>query len=596
MHIPFKKQWAAVLLLGAASLAACTKALDQQPQASATNAAVFGSEAGLKLYTTSLYDILPDINTPFRTDCNLSDFGAVTTVPDFIRAGVYTPQSEAASNWSWKSLRNVNYFIVNNVNPAVPQATRDNYTAIARFFRAFFYFEKVKRYGDVPWISHPLTVDDSLLMAPRDSRVLVMDSVIADLDWAASHIIAGEDATRSTITQNVILGFKSRVCLFEGTYRKYRGDKTTSTDLLTQAAAAAKAVIDGAKFSLNQGTLAYRNLFISAAPVASEIMLADVASSSLGKYNDANWFYTSATYGNRFSFTRDFINTYLMTDGTPFTSVAGHDTMTLAHETQNRDLRLAQTIRTPGYTRINSGKTQAAPPVFSYTYTAYQPIKWCLDDMTLDAGANNTNSVSVMRYAEILLNYAEATAELGTMNATIWQQTIGALRTRAGIANANTLPTVVDPYMSTRYYSDVTSAPLMEIRRERGIELALEGFRFMDLTRWAHGELLLNKWNGMYVPALNVPMDLNADGVMDVCFYKDTAPANPVAGVTYVNVGAMVGGVTNPQRLSNDTYGELHWQDATTRVFQPFMYVYPLPLTALQLNPNLKQNTGWDNL
>lgn len=597
MHIPLKKQWAAVMLSGAALLAACTKALDQQPQASATNAAVFGSEAGLKLYTTSLYDILPDINTPFRTDCNLSDFGAVTTVPDFIRTGVYTPQSEAAGNWNWKPLRNVNYFIVNNVNPAIPQATRDNYTAIARFFRAFFYFEKVKRYGDVPWISHPLAVDDSLLYAKRDSRVLVMDSVIADLDWAASHITAGEDATRSTITQNVILGFKSRVCLFEGTFRKYRGNALPgSTDLLTQAAAAAKAVMDGGKFSLNQGTLAYRNLFISPAPVSSEVMLANVASSTLGKYNDANWFYTSATYGNRFSFTRDFINTYLMTDGTPFTSIAGHDTMTLAHETRNRDLRLAQTIRTPGYTRINSGKVQAAPPVFSYTYTAYQPIKWCLDDMTYDAGANNTNSIPVMRYAEILLNYAEAMDELNQMSATVWQQTIGALRTRAGIANANAVPTAIDPYMQSTYYPDVTKATTMEIRRERAIELALEGFRWMDLTRWAHGDLLLKKWNGMYVPALNVPMDLNADGVMDVCFYKDTTPANPVAGVTYVNVGATVGGVVNPQRLSNDTYGELHWQDATSRTFQSFMYVYPLPLTALQLNTNLTQNEGWDKL
>ncbi|MFB6456417.1 RagB/SusD family nutrient uptake outer membrane protein [Chitinophaga sp. Hz27] len=593
MHIPFKKQWAAVII-GAAALAGCTKSLDQSPQASATRDAVFGSEAGLKLYTTSFYDILPDINTPFRTDCNLSDLGAINTVPDYIRPGVYSAQVEAKSNWSWTALRNVNYFIVNNNNPAIPVATRDNYTALARFFRAYFYFEKIKRYGDVPWLSKPLAVNDSLLYAKRDSRVLVMDSVIADLDWAASHIIDGEDATRSTITQNVILGFKSRVCLFEGTYRKYRNDSLPgSGDLLTQAAAAAKAVMDNGKYSLNQGNQSYRNLFISATPVTSEIMLADITSSTLGKMNDANWFFTSATYGNRFSFTRDFINTYLQQDGTAFTDVPGHDTMTFAHETQNRDLRLGQTIRLAGYSRVNSGKTQAAPPVFSYTYTGYQPIKWCLDDMYYDAGALNTNSISLMRYAEILLNYAEAKAELGQMDGTVWVQTIGALRTRAGIANANNLPVTVDAYMKSRYYPDVTNAPLMEIRRERAIELCLEGFRWMDLVRWAHGDLLLKKWNGLYVPALNVPMDLNADGVLDVCFYQTTPPANPIPGVTYINVGPTLGGVTNPQQLANGTYGELHWQDATNRIFQSYMYVYPLPLTAIQLNPNLSQNQGW---
>ncbi|HEY0273372.1 MAG TPA: RagB/SusD family nutrient uptake outer membrane protein, partial [Chitinophaga sp.] len=343
MYLPYKKQWAAVLM-GAALLAGCTKSLDQSPQASATKDAVFSSEAGLKLYTTSFYDILPDINTPYKTDCNLSDYGATTSVPDFIRANVYNSRLE--NSWNWKDLRNVNYFIVNNNDPAVPQAIRDNYQGLARFFRAYFYFEKVKRYGDVPWIGHPLAVNDSALYAGRDSRVLVMDSVIADLDFAASHITAVDDASRSTITQTVVNGFKSRVCLFEGTYRKYRHDSLPgSKDLLQQAAAAAKAVMDAGTYSLNQGTLAYRNLFISAAPVSSEVMMANVASTTLGKMNDANWYFTSATYGSRFSFTRDFVNTYLNTDGTPFTSMPGHDTMTLAHETQHRDLRLGQTIR-----------------------------------------------------------------------------------------------------------------------------------------------------------------------------------------------------------------------------------------------------------
>jgi hypothetical protein len=148
---------AALVLL----LASCGKNLDQIPQSTASKEAVFGSEDGMKLYTSSFYNMLPDINTPFRTDCNMSDFGATTSAPDFLRTGAYS--SRQGSGWSWGDLRNVNYFIVNCTNPAVPQAIRENYIGIAKFFRAYFYFEKVKRFGDVPWYNKPLDVADSAL-------------------------------------------------------------------------------------------------------------------------------------------------------------------------------------------------------------------------------------------------------------------------------------------------------------------------------------------------------------------------------------------------------------------------------------------------
>lgn len=588
MNISIKQSF--FYLLTVILFTACSKNLDQSPVSTANKAAVFGSEDGLKLYTNSFYNILPDINTPYKTDCYLSDYGAVTSLSDFLRTGAYTSSQE--TSWQWTDLRNINYFIVNCTNTAIPQTVRENYIGLARFFRAYFYFEKVKRYGNVPWYSTPADVTDSSLYKARDPRSLIMDSVVADLDYAASHITATDDQTRSTITKWVVYGFKSRVCLFEGTFRKYQTSYglTASANTFLQAAAdAAKAVIGSGKYSLNNasGNLSYRNLFISTTPVTSEVMLADVTSSSLAKNNDANWFYTSATYGSRFSFTRTFINTYLNIDGTPFTNKAGHDTMIFATETQNRDLRLQQTIRTANYTRVNSGNKVAAPPVFSYTYTGYQPIKWCLDDMYYDAGALNTNSVALMRYAEILLNYAEAQAELGQITNSDWTSTIGALRSRAGITGGlSVLPSVADTYLQTNYFPDISNPALLEIRRERGIELTLEGFRFYDLVRWKHGELLLQTWNGMYVPALNVPMDLNSDGVLDVCFYK-TLPSPQVSGVTYINVSA------DPQKLSNGTYGELHWLDNISRDWQDYKYLYPIPYTELQVNPKLGQNPGW---
>ncbi|MBP1650552.1 MAG: RagB/SusD protein [Bacteroidetes bacterium] len=599
-------KWTSMALVLWVLAGSCSKELEQRPVSTADRDAIFGNEAGLKLYANSFYDVLPAMGDVFRGDA-MADYSAVNAVPDFLRDGAYNSRVQAEiDNWKWTKLRNINYFLANNTNPAVGQTIRENYNGLARFFRAWFYFDKVKRYGDVPWIGTPLGIADSSLYAARDSRKLVMDSIIADLDYAAAHISLNTDATASQITKYTAYALKSRVCLFEGTFRKYHTSLGLTADapaLLQAAADAAKVVMDQGGFSLNQagGTSgSYRQLFISASPVTTEVMLSNVASSTLAVFNDANWYYTSATYGVRLSLTRKFINTYLNIDGTPFTSVSGYETKPFVEETKNRDLRLSQTIRMGSYTRTDNGKTVAAPPVFSYTYTGYMPKKWCLDDTYYDGGSNNTNSICIMRYAEILLNYAEAKAELGTLTDADWAGTVGALRARAGITSGiATKPTVADQYLVTNYFNkggDPTDPSILEIRRERGIELVLEGFRFYDLVRWNDGELLVQQWNGMYVPALDVPMDLNGDGVNDVCFYQ-TLPATQVSGVTYISVAPTVNGVTNPTQLSHGTYGEIKWLDNISRVtWADFRYLYPLPYTELQLNTKLVQNVGWENL
>jgi hypothetical protein len=122
-----------------------------------------------------------------------------------------------------------------------------------------------------------------------------------------------------------------------------------------------------------------------------------------------------------------------MEDGTPFTDTPGWETMLFKDEVKGRDHRLQQTIRLGDYKRISAGVQIPGPPVFSYTFTGYQPIKWPLDDMYYDTRDLNVNSVALMRYAEVLLNYAEAKAELGTLTDAEWASTIGVLRARAGI-------------------------------------------------------------------------------------------------------------------------------------------------------------------
>ena len=576
---------------------ACKKVLDQVPKATVTPDAVFSSEAGLSLYANSFYSIIPDAGSIMRGDA-MSDYAARTEVPDFLRPDVYN--AVQSSGWNWGPLRNINYFMVHNVDPAVAPAVRDNYTGIARFFRAWWYFQMVQKFGDVPWYSQPLAVDDSTaLYKPRDSRSLVMDSVLADLDYACANITLSDDPSRSLVTRWVAFSLKSRICLFEGTFRKYHPEynlQTTADKWLTEASDAAQQVMSSGVFSLNQAggpTKSYRQLFISTQPVASEDILIDVTDPNLAVFSDANWYWTSSTYGNRLSFDRTFVNTYLNIDGTPFTSIAGHDTMTLPVETQNRDGRLQQTIRTPGYSRINGGTVVPAPPAFSYTYTGYMPIKYSLDDQKYDQGTVSINSVPVIRYAEILLNYAEAKEELGTFTDEDWSNTIGALRARAGITGGlMSKPTVADPYLQANYFPGITDPVLLEIRRERSIELAWEGFRFYDLVRWKRGNLLEQEWTGMYVPSLNTLMDLNSDGIPDVSFVQ-SVPANPVQGVTYINVAPTINGKVNPQQLSNGTYGEITWLKDAPRVWNDKDYLYPVPESALLKNPKLGQNAGW---
>ena len=569
--------------------------LEETPVSTASKDAVFGSEQGLVLYTNSFYSILPNRSTSLDA---MSDYLAIKSVNTFVQEGAFAPT--LSSGWSWTDLRNINYFIVNCTDPEVPLDIRKNYLGIAKFFRAYFYFEKVKRFGDVPWINHPMNVDDPILYGPRDPRTLVMDSVLADIDYACNNIKSTNDPSRSLVTKYVAYALKSRICLFEGTFRKYHPEfnlQGSANTWLTHASTAAKKVMDEGGYSIyttGGPGKSYRTVFTNPLPVTSEVMLASICDLTLAVLNDANWYWTSGTYGDKASFTRTFINTYLNLDGTPFTNNPAYKTMLFKDEVKNRDLRLKQTIRLGDYKRISGGVQVPAPPLFSYTFTGYQPIKWTLDDMYYDTRDLNINSISEFRYAEVLLNYAEANAELGTLTDADWAKTVGVLRTRGGItAGLTTKPTVADPYLIANYFPNITDPVILEIRRERGIELSLEGLRFADILRWKRGELMHQEWNGFYVPQLVTPMDLNEDGILDVAFYQGTKPSPAVSGVTYVDVSATVSGKTNPQLLKNGTSGELTWMNNVPRKWEDKMYFYPIPQTDLLANPKLKQNPGW---
>ncbi|WP_295125223.1 RagB/SusD family nutrient uptake outer membrane protein [uncultured Chitinophaga sp.] len=574
-------------------LSASSCDLNELPVDTATNEAVFGSESGLELYANSFYDLLPGTDVGVFQDDDNSDLVARNGVDNYLAPNALSPIT--SSGWNWTDLRNINYYIENTEKSTVP--TKTHYLGVARFFRALFYFEKVKRFGDVPWIDKTIPVTDTaMLFAARDNRFDVMDKVLADLNYAIENITLTADPSCTRITKNVARAYKTRICLFEASFRKYHTDynKQATADAWYEEVVKEANEIRG--FTLHQGATAdrgYRELFIAKSAFTDETILSVALSANLQVFSSANRRFISPTYGNRPSLTRRFINTYLNLDGTPFTSNAAYATTPFVDEVQNRDLRLKQTIRTGDYRRTENSVPVIAPPNFNQTYTGYQPIKWCYDErFPFDDESRNDNAHIIMRWAEVLLNKAEALAELNRMTDADWTATIGALRKRAGITGVTltTAPTVADPYMITFFANKFTNPVLLEVLRERGVELVFEGLRPDDLRRWKLGELFQNAaMNGMYVPALG-EYDLNGDGIKDVYFYQGTKPTSTTPGIAFVDVSTST--AVGRIQLSNGTSGEVIWNPGP-RQWIDAKYLYPIPQTVRDRNIKLGQNPGW---
>lgn len=591
--------------------------LNEDPRSEASASTIFSSESGLKTFSWSFYNLLPGRLSASHMD-NSSDYGVKSSLSS-MEQGQYTTTS--SNSWGWSGLSNLNYFIVHNNNPAVSQTVRDNYNGIARLFRAYYYYNKLVTYGPVPWIDKPFEdPEDPDLMNPRDPRDTIISHIIDDLDFAAAHITGKTVTTGSqTVNRWTALGLKSRVCLFEATWRKYHANddldfartgcsKYSANDLFQLAADAAREVMDGGVYSLNtsggysgDGRGSYRSLFTSTNGLTRENMLVIATDPDEGVPGDANWWYNSSTKGVQLSMSRKFEKTYLNRDGSPYSEFNADGTYkNFKEETSNRDTRLNQTIRCYDYTCKNTAGTyeNATADIGGNNLTGYQFTKYVYDDVTYDNAAKNDNSYPLMRYAEILLNYAEAKAELGTMTDEDWANTIGALRKRAGITGGTdetgtltTKPTKAEPYIAS-YYPGVTDPTILEVRRERGIELCLEGFRSDDLKRWNMYQLWVNDpWEGIFIPALNQPVDLNGDGTYDAYFYESGSVPSAYKGIG-VNVGTDKKNVLNVEQVNG---GYLIKYNITGRAWPERQYLDPIPQVVIQKNPNLTQNPGWEN-
>lgn len=309
--------------------------------------------------------------------------------------------------------------------------------------------------------------------------------------------------------------------------------------------------------------------------------------------NNMNRMSTVSTLGNTASPIRQFMNLYLKLDGTPYTDDPSYKTDEFMHEFDGRDKRVGQTIRVPGTKRSNG----PAYPDWMVTYTGYMGMKFCTDNETWDTSNDVCEQNYVyMRYAEILLNYAEAKAELGTLSDTDWAMTVGAIRSRAGITGGlDSRPSKVDKYLQETWFPEINDPVILEVRRERMLELVWEDCPspFADLQRWAIGPALGMKWQGIYVKEFNTNIDLDLDGTPDVFFYTDPSLKPAAEGhVAYVYVPL------TPDKTQ-------HWsvdEDGHTIIFDMMtdkikwndrMYFHPISVNDIALNPNLKQTPGY---
>lgn len=595
-----------IALILSASVLVVSCDLAEQPKAKAGRDMIFGSETGLLTYTNGFYEYLPDYDNAHKQNITMDN--AAKNATGTYEVGAYT--TNTSTSWSWSSIRNVNYFLKYNTSSNVSEPIRNNYSGIARLFRAYLYFNKLVQYGAVPWIDIPLEPDSPELYKTQDSRDVIISKMIEDLDFAAANITEDKITPNSNrVNRWTALFFKSRVCLFEASFRKYHATgskygkeylkdcKITAEELYRQAADAAQEIIEKGPYRLYTGTPyangrgSYRELFISDNAVSQEVMLS-LALDPVLQLGEANWYYNSSTYGPHLCMTHAFAKTYLNLDGTPYNDKKGDTYKTFAEETSGRDYRLNQTIRGADYTcKDKEGVFVPTPAnMTGHSLTGYQFTKYVMDDISFDGGRTNYNDVPIARYAEVLLNYAEAKAELGTLTDADWEKTIGALRSRAGITGGlDKKLTTADPYMMS-IYTGVTDPVILEIRREREIELILEGLRLNDLKRWACGKLWETAaWDGIYIPALNTPLDLNGDGTNDVFVTEDSKYSGP-----YKSIAMYTGANLKVIKLADDTKGGYRLNYEISRVWNDNMYIYPIPEIVIQKNPNLKQNPGWD--
>ena len=441
----------------------------------------------------------------------------------------------------------------------------------AYFFRAYLYFELVQMFGDCIWTGEPVDVDSEVLYGNRTDRVTVIRNCISDLKSAADLLpeTPSEDGRVCSYTAWALI---SRIGLYEGTWQKFHnGDAAASAEFLSEAEDAAKTVMDSGRYELFYsdalgGRDSYRYMFL----------LENVQCNPAGLTKSANTEYifarrydetlkpigyniTQATLNNTFRPTAKLAQMYRCQDGLPISIsplYQGEDGQNSDFE--NRDNRMNGTLMQNGQTYWNNDGTwrttwtsdEAGMTASRRVNSGYANYKWATERHVTDESEGY--DYPIIRYAEVLLNYAEAVFEQNeSITDEQLDESLNLVRHRSNPDMTALSNELVDSHAS----EGMTMRE--EIRAERTVELFMEGFRIDDLKRWKTAED-------------EMPQDL--------------------LGIKYDGTWYE----SNWTDMSYTTNSEGRIVLYTGRIWNERNYLLPLPSDECQLNPNLGQNPGWE--
>lgn len=555
----------AVMLV--AGLFSCAKKLDQLPQTSLTDANYWKTTNDLKLACNYLYSYLPGLNSDAGSGIAAPYLDNYTEIGYNLSSGansisngsrLASATSEPWSNY-YRLIRACNNIMEKSVHVTGDEGLIRQYLGEARFFRALAYFNLVKRFGDVPYINRTLSMTDSMLYAPRLNRQIVIDSIYADLSYASANLPAASIQVSSEygrITSGASTAYKARVALFEGTWDKFHG---TGSDVgnLDTVIAACNRLMSGGEYRLfeypQEPEKSYFYLFQyqDAASQTNwsyannkEIILPHLYGVNMSSNYVSHSFERGGATDGAVSATRLMINKYLYKDGLPIgksaydSSAAETSSVTVF---RNRDPRFGMTFfqKSEDYPSING--------IIPYTPRASYNIKKYNTISDFSASTSFMN-FWVLRYAEVLLNYAEAVYEKdGSISDADLNKSVNLIRARAGL-----LP------LSNQFVLSNGLDMRTEIRRERTVELCFEGFHYWDILRWKTAETVLPQ------------------SILGEKYFPEEMPT-----------------VSDPPLDNN---GFIILEDKSKRSFQVNRdYLWPLPTKEIGLNPDkLKQNPNWE--
>ena len=505
--------------------------INQEPQGEISTVGAFTTTSEITMYLNMFYQGSVPVmgggtvnNSAIKTQSSGStngiafgDANSDNLYPNAIdsRLAGETSLSSATAMYDYKSIRNVNFLLQNIGNCEDKGSEYEQCLGEAYYFRAAYYYHLLVNYGGVTWIEDLLDPDAGQMKLPRNTRTEITDYILKDLDQAITYLNEQSNNASRRVHKDVARAFKSEVALFAATWEKYHRakndpfyDKTLSDaeakiqDWLNQAVKAAGEVIERnvwSIYSTGNPLTDYRDMFI-------DIDLSDNQEVLWWKeYNISagighNVTYYSCQGGGQVGVSASLVDDYLTRDGRPFIGtekLEAKRTYGVELNPDLRDPRLSQTVFMPGQQMQSDGTLYEWPPLDATNYhqntTGYSMLKY-EEFNAANSAAYTTESrgqapAIQVRYADILLNYAEALAELdGAGNASKIQAALKPLRDRVGMPEGDfdrEYNTDVDyPFHNLDKY-------IQAVRRERRVEKALENCRLTDILRWAAADELI---------------------------------------------------------------------------------------------------------